>query len=276
MENFCLIGHPLGHSISPAIHERLFALSGFQATYVLREIEPGGLEAQIPALRDFYGFNVTLPFKQTIMPFLKTVEERALRYNAVNTVLCESGEFHGFNTDVEGFLRALTLAQIPLEGKVLLCGAGGVSRMMACEALDRGCSLVVATPTISEASRCVDSLHALYPDADIEAAALAYLSGSYDLILNGTPAGMYPDVKGCPVPLSVARSAGAVFDAVYNPVETQLLKAAASAGAKTRGGLTMLVWQAAAAQEHWTGATFKSDDIDTLCRDMARLVSSEF
>jgi shikimate dehydrogenase len=276
MKEFCLIGHPLGHSISPDIHEKLFALAGTEGSYALRDIEPGDLDAQVCPLRALSGFNVTIPYKQVIMPFLKSIDERAKRYNAVNTVRCENGELYGYNTDGEAFLRALAQADIPLSGRVLLCGAGGVAHMMACEVLDRGCSLMIATPTISKAARFVDELQEAYPGADIEASSLAYLSGSFDLILNGTPCGMFPDVKDMPVPPAVARSARAVFDAVYNPTETLLLKTARAAGAKTQGGLTMLVLQAAASQELWTGASFAREDIDALCEEMAALISGRF
>jgi shikimate dehydrogenase len=276
MKEYCLIGHPLGHSISPEVHERLFALSGNHGSYTLKDIEPDAFDTEISALKALHGFNVTIPYKQTIIPLLDSLDEGAKRYHAVNTVKCENGKMHGCNTDAEGFLRALGSAGIELSGSVLLCGAGGVAGMMASEALERGCSLVVATPTIGEAVRFVNGLLGEYPGAKIEASALAYISGSFDLILNGTPAGMYPKVKSCPVPTAVARSAGAVFDAVYNPAETQLLKTARAAGAKVQGGLTMLVWQAVAAQEIWTGAHFKPEDIDSVCRDMALLLSDRF
>jgi shikimate dehydrogenase len=276
MNEFCLIGHPLGHSISPQIHERLFNLSNTCASYVLKDIAPESLGDQVGQLRGLTGFNVTIPHKQAMIGYMATIDRRAARYNAVNTVCVEGGEFHGYNTDVEGFLRALGHADIPLTGKVLLCGAGGVSSMMAYEALDRGCALTVATRKIGGATRFAEELRAHYTDAKIEVSSLAYLSGSYDLILNGTPAGMYPDLKGCPVPTDVARSAKAVFDAVYNPTETVLMKTARDAGAKVEGGLTMLVWQAAAAQELWTGARFRPEEIETLCHEMEVLLQDEF
>lgn len=276
MKEYCLIGHPLGHSLSGEIHRRLFELSGVAGSYTLNDIEADDIGSQIDYLRGLSGFNITIPYKQTIIPFLQSIDERARLYNAVNTVKCENGEMHGYNTDVDGFLRALNDAGIALEGRVLLCGAGGVSGMMAAEALRQGCSLTVATRTIGKATRFIDSLLAKFPGAKIEASALPYLSGSFDLILNGTPAGMYPDIKGSPVPASVARCAGAVFDAVYNPAQTQLLKTAQAAGAKVQGGLTMLVLQAAAAQELWTGAHFKSDDIKAICKEMALELESRF
>ncbi|MFT8887874.1 MAG: shikimate dehydrogenase [Ethanoligenens sp.] len=271
-----LIGHPLGHSISPEVHRRLFALSGTQGSYELMDFPPEELENHLPALRALDGFNVTIPYKQSLLPLLDMVDGRAARYGAVNTIKRTGNGLTGFNTDVTGFLRALTQADIPLTGNVLLCGTGGVAHMMACEALERGCALTVGARTYGKASAFADELTARYPGSRVEPSALAYLSGSFDLILNGTPVGMYPDIKDIPVPLNVARSARAVFDTIYNPTETALLSRVRAAGAKVQNGLAMLVWQAAAAQEIWTGKTFSPEDIDTLCHDMAAYIKEHF
>jgi shikimate dehydrogenase len=274
-KKFCLIGYPLGHSISPEIHHRLFSLSGIDAQYSLMEIAPENLKTSIDYLKSLDGFNVTIPHKQQILSYLDKVDPRSQRYGAVNTVKC-GDRLMGFNTDVEGFLRALLCADIKLQGRVLLCGAGGAARMMACEALERGCSLVVATRSVESASRCVGDLKKLFPEADIGAQSLSEVDGAFDLILNGTPAGMYPHDDGCPVSPGIAQKAASVFDAVYNPCQTQLLKIAQAAGANVQGGLTMLVWQAAAAQEIWTGAYFKEDDIKAICRDMESFITGKY
>lgn len=273
---YALIGHPLGHSISSEIHQHLFALSGIEGSYQLMDFPPEELENNLPALRALNGFNITIPYKQAFLPLLDTVDGRAQRYGAVNTVKCTENGLAGFNTDVTGFLRALTQADIPLSGNVLLCGTGGVAHMMACEALERGCTLTIGARTYGKASAFADELIARYPGSRVEPSALPYVSGSFDLILNGTPVGMYPHTKELPVPLNVARSARAVFDTIYNPTETTLLARARKAGAKVQNGLSMLVWQAAAAQEIWTGKTFSPRDIDALCRDMAAYIKEHF
>lgn len=274
--SYALIGHPLGHSISPAIHTRLFALLGMRAGYTLKDIEPQELAQRFSCLRTLRGFNVTIPYKQTVMSLLDEVDGRAARYGAVNTVVCEDGYTIGYNTDVVGFLRALMQAGIPLSGQVLLAGTGGVAHMMACEALDRGCALTVGARTYGRAAAFAEELLALYPGARVTPSALAYVSGTFDLILNGTPAGMYPHQREMPVPLNVARSARAVFDAIYNPEETQLISRARAAGAKTQSGLVMLVWQAAAAQEIWTKRSFSPEDITAICRDMSGYIREQF
>lgn len=273
---YCLIGHPVGHSISTEIHRRLFEFSGRDAGYSTLDIEPESLESRIPELRQLSGFNITIPFKQKLFPYFSFVYGAAGRYGAVNTVRCEDGKMYGYNTDADGFLQTLEAAKIPLAGNVLLCGAGGVAHMMACEALDRGCRLTVATRTIGKAQALLSELRRMYPDAEIEVSSLRYLSGSFDLILNGTPSGMYPDKNSCPVPAQVARSAKAVFDAVYNPLETKLLRTASRAGARTLNGLPMLVRQAAAAHGIWLGDTFTEEQISALCAEMEQLLQENF
>ena len=274
-KEYVLIGNPLIHSISHEIHKRLFELSGISRNYNLRQLDPETFNEAVKDLVSLAGFNVTIPYKQKIIPFLATVDERASRYGAVNTVKCDGTGMHGYNTDVGGFLKALSQAEIQLTGNVLLCGAGGVARMMASEALDHGCSLVIATRTFSKASKFADDLLKLYPTANIAPSTLNYLSGSFDLILNGTPCGMHPNVQDCPVPAAVARSAGAVFDAIYNPYETRLLARARAAGAKVQGGLTMLVWQAVAAHEIWEGSHFEKSDIEHICDEMRKLIKND-
>lgn len=271
-----LIGHPLGHSISPQIHQRLFELSGKTGNYSCLEIAPEALESAIPSLRELSGFNVTIPYKQSVIPFLDGLEGGAQRYGSVNTVKNDNGQLIGYNTDAEGFLSALQSAGIELHGNILLCGAGGVSHMMAYEALDRGCTLTVATPTISEARSFCYELSDKYPNAQISPSTLLYTSGSFDLILNGTPCGMYPDSNGCPLPNNVIRAASAIFDAIYNPCKTVMLQKAAKAGAKTLGGLQMLVRQAAAAQKIWFGTEFTEDQLNGLCSEMEQFIQENF
>lgn len=275
-KNFCLIGHPLGHSISPELHNRLFRLSNMSAAYTLEDISPENFKSRLDFLKTLDGFNVTIPHKQRILPFLDEIDSRARRFGAVNTVKCENGRLRGYNTDADGFLRALKSAAIELRGRVLLCGAGGAARMMACEALESGCSLVVATRTADNARTCVEDLGKLFPGADIMATALSGACGEFDLLLNGTPAGMYPNINSCPVSDRVVQKAAAVFDAVYNPGETVLLKKAQANGAKVQGGLPMLVWQAVAAQEIWTGAHFQNDAVLKICGEMEELLKTRY
>lgn len=281
MPRFCLIGHPLGHSISPQIQKRLFEFSGVPGSYALKDVEPELLKAALlpgaeDGLRSYDGFNITIPHKQAVIPLLDCVSPRAAKYGAVNTVKCENGKLTGYNTDAEGFLRALSGAGITLGGKVLLCGAGGVSHMLACEAIEHGCDLTVAARSAEKVKAFTAALKEKYPDAKVKPALLKEAGLGWDLIINGTPSGMYPAfISESPVPAETAQSAAAVFDAVYNPRDTVLLKTAKQAGAKTLDGLSMLVWQAAAAQEIWMGASFAKRQIELICDEMARLLAEK-
>ena len=262
MNLYGLTGYPLGHSLSPVIHEELFKLAGIDGKYDLYEFSPEKLGEGIAALKkDLRGFNVTIPHKIAVIPFLDELSERAALFGAVNTV--KVGEkCVGYNTDCIGFLRALELAGITLSGRVLVCGAGGVARMFAFEAALAGCELTVAArdEDIPAANIIKDEIsEKLNKSASV--INLKEVSGGYDLIINGTPVGMHPNVDACVLPREIVANSRAVFDAIYNPAETLLLKYAKEAGIKYSNGLSMLVLQAVAAEEIWNGISFSEDDI---------------
>ena len=262
MKLFGLTGYPLGHSLSPVIHRELFKLSGIDGEYKLYEIAPENLETELESLKkNLCGFNVTIPHKVEVIPFLDELNERAALFGAVNTV--KVGEKTvGYNTDCIGFLRALELADIELSGNVLVCGSGGVARMFAFEAVLAGCELTIAArdEDIPVANRIKDEIsNKLKKEAKV--INLRDVCESYDLIINGTPVGMHPNVNACVLPKEVIKKAKAVFDAIYNPEETLFIKHAKEAGIKYSNGLSMLVLQAVAAEEIWNGVAFAAEDI---------------
>ncbi|MGN0522562.1 MAG: shikimate dehydrogenase [Eubacterium sp.] len=262
MEKFGLTGYPLGHSMSPVIHKELFKINGIEATYELKEINPNDFEKNFDALKAFSGFNVTIPHKTGIIPYLDKLSQRAELFGAVNTVDNQGGVLTGYNTDCFGFLRALEMADIALEGKVLLCGSGGVSRMFAFESVLAGAELTVAVRDADvEAANQIKKEIKEKLKKDIRVITLDEVDGEYDVLINGTPVGMYPNTDACVLPKEQVEKCKAVFDAIYNPMETLLLKYAKASGAKLSNGLPMLVWQAAVAQEIWFGVKFDFDDI---------------
>lgn len=264
--DYLLIGHPLGHSMSPFIHKQLFAMSGQDATYSLFDVAPDALAHEMPSLlARAAGLNVTIPHKQAVIPFLQRLEGRAALYRSVNTVALQDGQAVGYNTDAEGFLLALQAAGVALEGRVLLLGSGGVSRTFACEAALAGCRIVNAVRPGSEQKGC-DIAAAARALRDVPYDVVTYdeIFGDFDLIINGTSVGMFPHADACPVSDGVLRRAGAVFDAVYNPGQTVLLQKAAAYGATAVGGMAMLVWQAAAAHAVWYGARFDGAQMQAL------------
>lgn len=262
MNNFCLIGYPLGHSMSPVIHKELFKIKNIDAEYRLDEIAPENLESEYKNLKKLDGFNVTIPHKTGIIPMLDSLSQRAQLFGAVNTVKIENGKATGHNTDCFGFLRALEMAGITLGGNVLLCGSGGVARMFAFESILAGARLTIAVRDDDiPAANMIKSEIKDKLGKNAEVIRLDEVDGEFDLLINGTPVGMYPKVEASVLPKEKVQKCKAVFDAVYNPQETLILKYAKEAGIKYSNGLPMLVWQAAVAQEIWFDTKFTMDDI---------------
>lgn len=259
-----LLGFPLGHSLSPQIHQRLMAEAGVEGTYELVATAPENLDAQLQCLvRDFTGFNITIPYKQQVMAVLDRIDPEAARIGSVNTVarqLDESGNptTTGYNTDLEGFLADAP----PMAGqKVLILGAGGVCRTLAFAACQQKarkiCFLVRHT---DKARTLADAVGQAFPDMAIEITdnpTSCFQAGRETppedrwVLLNGTPVGMWPNTGGMPVPADLLDHVQAVYDTIYNPFATRLVLAAQSRGIPAKGGLGMLVNQALLAQKIW-------------------------
>ena len=260
-----LLGHPLGHSLSPFIHKRLFALSGQTEDYTLYDIAPESLSDAVPALLgEIRGCNVTIPHKQKVLPFIDRLDGKAAVYQTVNCIAVTEDGVIGYNTDADGFLCALREAGIPLSGRVVVIGAGGDGTVLAAEAALAGCEVVIHNAfdhTMAHALK--DRMATIAPDAVVTVSE-EIPQGHIDLLVNSTPVGMFPKTDACPVPDDLIARCDAVFDAIYNPRKTQLLQKAETAGAKTAGGMAMLVWQAAISHTHWYGASFNPEDIDAV------------
>lgn len=276
MNKYILIGHPLGHSMSPMIHERLFAIKGRDADYSLVEITPEELPLKADFLRQFKGFNITIPHKQNIIPLLDEMGDSALRYNSVNCVVNDGGKLIGYNTDCDGFLRSVE--KYPMDGKVLLIGCGGVGRMMAIEAARSGADLTIGIiPCDKErAAALTDEIHTIKPDAKIKIALTSDLDESFDVILNASPVGMYPKTDACPVSDPLIEKCGHVFDVIYNPIETTLMKKARALGKPAIGGSAMLVLQAVKAHELWDNDLYTDEQINEIIKAMEEQISKQF
>lgn len=281
MRKFGLIGHPLGHSLSPQIHTRLFELSGEKVDYQLYDIAPEELESKFDFLKTLDGFNITIPHKVGIIEYCDNLSEGAQRYRSVNCVSNKETKI-GYNTDVLGFTKSTNMLGASLNSNVLLIGCGGVGRMMAIEtALEGGNLTIAALPSDRElAQKVVEEIHALKPNAAVKIAVIsgAALSSSdlggesFDLLINACPVGMFPKTDRMPCTAEVLDNVKFVFDAIYNPKETLLAKTAREKGAKAMTGMAMLVLQAVAAHEIWDNAVYNKDDIDKLICDMEALV----
>lgn len=278
MEAYGLTGCPLGHSVSPEIHRRLFALEGIPYTYEVHELPPDRFGEAWPNLASLKGFNVTLPHKERIIPYLDELHPKAAFYGSVNTVLRrEDGTHIGFNTDCDGFLRTLESRCIPIAGSVCVLGAGGVGRMFALECARQGADVSVAIRSsgrdrgMALAREMEEKLHRELRILDINS-----LDDSFDLLINATPVGMYPAADACPVAPGVVRRCGAVFDSIYNPGETGLIRTAREAGVTAAGGADMLVWQAVAAHQYWHGTAIPEKAVVAMIPEIVDYVARQY
>lgn len=276
MKKYSLIGHPLGHSMSPFIHKRLFEESGRTAEYTLEDIAPEEMQSKLPVLLESAsGLNVTIPHKVPVIDFLDCLDESAQRYNSVNCICRKDGKLTGYNTDCDGFLRSVP--EKNLGGKVLLLGCGGVGRMMAIEAARHGADITMAI--IPEAQDMADTLVNEVKEktgVQIKTVMMDGISGEFDLLINATPVGMYPKVDACPVSEEVIGSCKAVFDAIYNPTKTKLITIAEEKGILAVGGMSMLVLQAVTAHEIWDGDSYSDEQISKIIAEAVEIVDRDF
>lgn len=279
-KRYGVIGHPIGHTLSPFIHTRLMKLSGVDGEYGVYDIAPEVLEREFAdTLSRLDGFNATIPHKQAVMRLCGELDETARLYGSVNTVhfTRDCGEVFskGYTTDGIGFVKALENAGIELGKKVTVVGCGGVGRVFANTCAKAGCTLsILECAAALESTRSfVESLNERFGSGTAKAFLTEDFSGESDLLVNATPVGMFPKVDACVVDDKVISSAKAVFDAVYNPRETLLVKKARAQGSRAITGMTMLVYQAAAAQTIWNGSQFDPKDISKLADDCFEQIS---
>lgn len=245
-----LVGHNLKHTLSPLIHNELFVLKGIKAEYGIYDVE--SLDGFRPIAE---GLNITIPHKIAYINKINSVDEHALNLGAVN---CINNELIGFNTDFYGFLRSFKSFYSDNDGKILVLGYGGVGRVVV-KALE-GYDITVAI-------RNADKIAEVAKDSGAKVIDMASLSDSndrYNAIVNTTPVGMYPNIDNTPIDESVILRSEYVYDLIYNPIETKLMKIATASGIKAKGGADMLVYQAVKAHEIWYDATFTNDEIDTV------------
>lgn len=237
MKHFALIGYPLGHSLSAKYFAEKFSAEGIEAEYSLLPIEHA--EEVLPHCEMLSGFNVTIPHKQAIIPFLSAISEEAEAIGAVNCVKVTNEGLIGYNTDIEGIRKSLE--GVTLKGaKALVLGTGGASKAVQ-YALREG------EAEVSVVSRSKGAADLTYEDLSEERIA------DTDIIVNTTPLGMYPNVESAPaLPYSAISAKHTLFDCVYNPRQTRFLTLGAERGARTIDGLTMFYAQAEAAWAIWS------------------------
>ncbi|MEW5959463.1 MAG: shikimate dehydrogenase, partial [Chloroflexota bacterium] len=228
-----LIGWPVGHSLSPIMHNAAFAELGCDFAYVPLPVRPEHVEQALRGLLalNFVGTNVTVPHKQAVMRYLDELSQAARLTGAVNTIHIRDGKLWGYNTDAIGFLNSLQEVGCDPKGmRVAVLGAGGAARAVVYALARAGAaSIVVLNRTAERAAFLVDDLHEAFADSKMSfealtSNALAALASQVELVINTTSVGMYPDLDSSPWPNDVPMPSQVIFcDLVYNPLETVFL-----------------------------------------------------
>jgi shikimate dehydrogenase len=256
-----LIGYPLGHSLSPRIHSAALDACGLKGTYSLFPIDPDdkqGLRNLLDRLRseEITGLNVTIPHKQNVIPFLDELTPTAQAIGAVNTVYLQDNRLIGENTDAPGFLSDLnkfltTETRRHGEDRALILGAGGSARAMVFALLNDGWHVTITARRIGQA----DQIAARFEGVSVQEWNFqTFQHSNLQLIVNTTPVGMTPHIDHSPWPENIPFPArAAIYDLVYNPRQTKLVRDACAQGLPATTGLGMLIEQAALCFETWTG-----------------------
>jgi shikimate dehydrogenase len=268
-----VIGHPIGHTLSPRMHNAAFVASGLDYVYVAMDVRPVDLPEAVAGLGalGFRGFNVTMPHKETILPLLDEVDGAARVSGAVNTVTIEDGILRGTNTDISGFVEACGEAGVIFAGaRVLLVGAGGAAAAIAVAVLGEGASeLRILNRSRWRADNLQDRLRWAYPEAAVsvhEAGDPEAAAPGADVIVNATYLGMKDD-DPLPVPAGCLETNTVVCDVVYRlDGETGFVRLARERGLRTVSGGRMLLYQGVQAQRIWTG---REPDVRAMSRALS-------
>lgn len=258
---FGLIGNPVGHSLSPLMHEHALKILGIDGVYIPLQVQPGDLKQAIQGIRalNFQGVNVTLPYKEAVIPHLDDLGPEAEACQAVNLIINQQGALIGHNVDGKAFVGSLVQAGIQPRGKAVLIGAGGAARAVAYSLSAAGINELCLLDIQAEKARALAS----YLNQHGAGRATGYLMSdeqvlsraeTAQLLINCSPQGMFPHIERSPVSSLRGLSRQLVVcDLIYNPIETRLIHMAKEQGMKVVSGVDMFVEQGALSLELWTG-----------------------
>jgi shikimate dehydrogenase len=277
-----LIGDPVEHSLSPAMHNAAFKYTGLDYVYLPFKVTGKNLSGAIGGLKslNFRGLNVTIPHKVAVIPFLDELEPMAEKIGAVNTIVNDNGYLKGYNTDAGGFIKSLSEKGIDPRGKsVVVLGAGGASRAVSFTLAKQEAEIFILNRRqeiewAEELSKNISQLSKSRVKAmELNDYNLKSVLKSADILVNATSVGMSPNIDQIPVPREFIRPDMVVFDVIYNPIKTRLLTEAEAAGAGTVGGLDMLVWQGALSFKLWTGV---KAPVDIMKTEAVRILNEKY
>ena len=264
-----VIGDPIAHSMSPAMHNDAFQNYELNATYVPFHVKPENLQDAVKGFKaiNLSGLSITVPHKTAIMPFLDEIDPLAEAIGAVNTIVNDGGRFIGYNTDGLGYLKGIKQV-VPsfTESKMLLIGAGGAARAIYFTMAQAGLKNIdVANRTLSQSEFLVGNCP--YPK-NSEVLSLNDAQNQlskYDIIVQTTSIGMHPNVDSSPISVDYLKPTAFVSDIIYTPLETKLLRDAKQKGARIQNGLPMFAYQGALQFEMWTGIFPDTDRMESVC-----------
>jgi shikimate dehydrogenase len=273
-----IIGDPIEHSLSPTIHNAAFQACSMDYVFVAFRVKRESLREAMNGMKalGIAGCCVTIPHKVAVMPYLDNIDPLALDIGSVNTIVNNNGLLTGYNTDAPGFLEPLAKREIPLEGKnAVMLGAGGAARAVSFMLVNEGVKLTVLNRTLERAAdlagRIKKSLKKEVVSLEMTPDNLERSVSAADILVNTTSVGMSPDVNKTPVPTDLLRKGLVVYDIIYNPGETRLLREAKEKGAVALNGEEMLAWQGALAFEKWTG---HKAPIDIMLRELRKALGT--
>ncbi len=262
-----LLGNPVEHTLSPAIHNFLASRTQTNLVYVPFHVPEGLVQ---DAVRGAYalnllGVNVTVPYKSEVIPFLKELDPLAERIGAVNTLVRTEGGFKGYNTDMPGLYRAMCSDQVPIAGeKILILGAGGVARAVAILMAEKKAGKIyVLNRTLERAKQVADEVNAFYGEVVFPMMLSDYGKLPSDeryLAIQATSVGMYPNVEDVIIgDEAFYQRIHTGYDLIFNPAETRFMKLVKEQGGKAYNGAKMLLYQGIIAYEYWTGKTISEE-----------------
>ena len=266
-----LLGEKLGHSYSHEIHRVIFELSGTDGEYRLIEIKKSELQNFLKnaTKHEYRGLNVTIPYKTAVIPFMDEISKEAQKIGAVNTISFKNG-IKGFNTDYFGIEYTFLKSRISTSGKnVLIAGSGGACKSVVAYLMDRNAN------NIYIASRNPDQI--AVKSGRTKLISYEEINGytPFDIVINTTPVGMFPNIGVSPLKQKHIKGAKFLFDLIYNPGKTELMKIAENLGIPNVNGLYMLVVQAVKAQEIWNDKEFDNDFIEGVYNEVNKLFKTQ-
>lgn len=270
-----LLGNPVEHSVSPLLHNTINALLGIDAVYLPMKVEKNRLGEMVEGLRacNFTGFNVTIPFKEEILRYVDQMSDEVRLVGSANTINNSDGRLIACNTDAEGFVRAFEedTGNSFTAKKVIILGAGGTARSLAAKVASKGAvKLHLINRTIEKADKIAAMIKSRYPvickTADFkDRILLQNIIKESDIVINTTSVGLHPNTEECPLGEDILFDRKqTVYDVIYNPFKTKLLRLAERTGCKTANGIGMLFYQGILAYEIWMDVKIPEDTLKGL------------